>query len=368
MMTTTSSSSSYPRYSNNSNDTNNMLVFGDATRFVDPVQLPSSSSVSPSQFVHVVDPDSPCSLSPIDLDNDDDFTMTTTTPSPFLSSSDSPPITMPLKGEEEEDYDCEEEEDEESNGFIKSNTLKKRRSTTTFCTSGRITPIRENRSTTTSGGGGSTSTGTRGGGGGGIGGTGTGTGSGTVVFDKNVSVILIPTRKEYPSELRNSLWLDRKEHKLNKERNLIEFEAEGFDWRNVMDDDDMVYNPTCGNFIHPIHYGQRWFHITCQMSKQKQHFYNEIIMTLPKPTPVRPTAPVQMKKNKTKKKKTTTKSSSSEEESSEASTSTSKKNDEESKSSEKTTTTTKVVPATSTGVNNFIPHFVSSCNALPFPF
>ena len=295
-----------------------MLMFGDATRFVDPLLPPS---VSPSPFVHVVDPDSPRSLSPIDFDDD---TMTTL---PCLSSIDSPLITMPLKGEDN---------DEEINGFIKSNTLK-RRSTTTFSSScGRITPIRENRTTTTTSGG--------------------GTGLG-VVFDKNVSVILIPTRKEYPSELRNSLWLDRKEHKINKARNLIEFEAEGFDWRNVMDDDDMVYNPTCGNFIHPIHYGHQWFHMTCQMSKQKQQFYNEIIMKLPKPTPVRPTAPTKkQKKNKTKKQ-------SSEEEST-----TSSKKDEESKSSESEKKTKVVQQAKTGGMNNFIPHFVSSCNALPFPF
>ena len=37
------------------------------------------------------------------------------------------------------------------------------------------------------------------------------------------------------------------------ERNMIEFEAEGFDWRNVVMDDDMYIDSINGQLVHPCH-------------------------------------------------------------------------------------------------------------------
>lgn len=38
------------------------------------------------------------------------------------------------------------------------------------------------------------------------------------------------------------------------ERNMIEFEAEGLDWRNVVLDDDMYIDSINGQLIHPCHF------------------------------------------------------------------------------------------------------------------
>ena len=170
-----------------------------------------------------------------------------TTADTCLSSSECTPLTMPLKGEHD---------DQDVNSGHAKSTHSRERGTTAPSSSS---------SSSSSGG------------------------SGGVMFDKNVSVLLIPTRKEYPSDLRESLWLDRREYKANKARNLKEFEAEGFDWRNVTDDEDMVLNEF-GKRIHPIHYGQRWFHITCQMAKHQQQVLNGDTAStgLAKPKPVRP--------------------------------------------------------------------------------
>jgi hypothetical protein len=38
------------------------------------------------------------------------------------------------------------------------------------------------------------------------------------------------------------------------DRNIIEFESEGFDWRNVVLDDEMSLDSTDGQLIHPCHH------------------------------------------------------------------------------------------------------------------
>lgn len=54
-----------------------------------------------------------------------------------------------------------------------------------------------------------------------------------VGFSDNVSVIFIPRRCDYPKDLRDQLFPNKREISRNAARNMKEFASDGFDWRNV---------------------------------------------------------------------------------------------------------------------------------------
>jgi hypothetical protein len=74
----------------------------------------------------------------------------------------------------------------------------------------------------------------------------------SISFNAVVRVHTIPTRTEYSARIRGTLWTHPLEMQQNAARNSLEFAAEGWDWRNVADDEDMVI--CAGERIHPIHF------------------------------------------------------------------------------------------------------------------
>eukprot|EP00986_Skeletonema_menzelii_P006124 scaffold2315_cov139-Skeletonema_menzelii.AAC.6 len=62
----------------------------------------------------------------------------------------------------------------------------------------------------------------------------------------------IPSRKEYPNSVKERLWSSANDLYRNAVRNSIEFASEGWNWRNVADDEQMIQSPS-GERIHPIH-------------------------------------------------------------------------------------------------------------------
>jgi hypothetical protein len=74
-----------------------------------------------------------------------------------------------------------------------------------------------------------------------------------VRFDLTVKVHTIPNRTVYSDRIRATLWTDPIEMQQNAARNSLEYEAEGWDWTQVADDDDMVVMSN-GERIHPIHF------------------------------------------------------------------------------------------------------------------
>mmetsp|Transcript_32597 Transcript_32597/g.68533 ORF Transcript_32597/g.68533 Transcript_32597/m.68533 type:complete len:280 (-) Transcript_32597:211-1050(-) len=74
-----------------------------------------------------------------------------------------------------------------------------------------------------------------------------------VSLHDDVAVIHIPMRTEYSNLIRERIWSSAGELHQNAARNALEFAAEGFDWRNVADDAQMVQTPS-GERIHPIHF------------------------------------------------------------------------------------------------------------------
>jgi len=74
-----------------------------------------------------------------------------------------------------------------------------------------------------------------------------------VSLHKNVAIMPIPMRTEYSPLIRKGLWNSASELYQNAVRNTIEFAAEGFEWRNAVDDSRMIELPH-GERVHPIHY------------------------------------------------------------------------------------------------------------------
>merc|ERR1712232_1518455 len=73
-------------------------------------------------------------------------------------------------------------------------------------------------------------------------------------FQETVDVVPIPMRTEYSNRVRSRLWSNALEIHENATRNTIEFAAEGWDWRQVLEDEKMYVCVATGELVHPCHY------------------------------------------------------------------------------------------------------------------
>jgi hypothetical protein len=73
-----------------------------------------------------------------------------------------------------------------------------------------------------------------------------------VSLHNDVAVVPIPSRTDYPSLVKSRIWSSATELYQNAARNSIEFASEGWNWRNVTEDEKMILSPS-GERIHPIH-------------------------------------------------------------------------------------------------------------------
>jgi hypothetical protein len=76
---------------------------------------------------------------------------------------------------------------------------------------------------------------------------------GKITFNDDVCVAHIPMRSEYSDRVRSRLWSNRYEIHENATRNALEFQAEGWDWRSVTEDEGMFVCTSSGELIHPVH-------------------------------------------------------------------------------------------------------------------
>jgi hypothetical protein len=72
-------------------------------------------------------------------------------------------------------------------------------------------------------------------------------------FNEEVTVCPIPKREEYSKRIKERLWLSAEDMMLNAHRNSVEFAAEGWEWRNTPEDDEMYRCLATNELIHPIH-------------------------------------------------------------------------------------------------------------------
>ena len=72
-----------------------------------------------------------------------------------------------------------------------------------------------------------------------------------VRFAPTVVVRSIPRRDEYSDRIRQMLWTDPREMCANVARNTMEFTAEGWNWRNCIEEDRMYMCENTGKLLHP---------------------------------------------------------------------------------------------------------------------
>lgn len=77
--------------------------------------------------------------------------------------------------------------------------------------------------------------------------------SSKIAFQDEVEVLPIPTRYEYSDRIKSRIWSNRHELQENAERNALEFASEGWDWKNVKEDDHMFICSQSGELVHPVH-------------------------------------------------------------------------------------------------------------------
>jgi len=75
----------------------------------------------------------------------------------------------------------------------------------------------------------------------------------SVSIDKSVSVVPIPSRTEYSCQVRERIWSSSEELFANAARNSVEFASEGWNWRQAVEDEEMIVHKPSGELIHPIH-------------------------------------------------------------------------------------------------------------------
>mmetsp|Transcript_4567 Transcript_4567/g.13148 ORF Transcript_4567/g.13148 Transcript_4567/m.13148 type:complete len:425 (+) Transcript_4567:3265-4539(+) len=76
-----------------------------------------------------------------------------------------------------------------------------------------------------------------------------------ICFQDQVDVMPIPTRHEYSNRIKSRIWSNRYELQENAERNAVEFASEGWNWRNVTEDEGMYICSVSGELVHPAWVG-----------------------------------------------------------------------------------------------------------------
>jgi hypothetical protein len=72
-----------------------------------------------------------------------------------------------------------------------------------------------------------------------------------VRFSETVSAVYIPVHYDYSNRVRASYWASAAEIREMVYRNMLEFDSEGYEWQNVVEEENMYYNEESKEYIHP---------------------------------------------------------------------------------------------------------------------
>lgn len=96
----------------------------------------------------------------------------------------------------------------------------------------------------------------------------------SVAFENAVLVHQIPTRHEFSDRIRNTLWTSSVEMQMNYNRNVIEFTAENWDYRQCLEEDHFFVAQD-GQLIHPVHLQQernlKWHFCAVMCAQRHDH-------------------------------------------------------------------------------------------------
>ena len=103
-----------------------------------------------------------------------------------------------------------------------------------------------------------------------------------ISFNNTVCVQAIPSRHEYSERVKSSYWSSAEELYWMSKRNVFEFRAEGWDWREVVEDDQFLFFN--GEKVHPSHFSyfdSEMDQKECTFSKIRHRDRNETWTALP---------------------------------------------------------------------------------------
>lgn len=72
-----------------------------------------------------------------------------------------------------------------------------------------------------------------------------------IQFNSNVMVVPIPSRHAYSKRIKQAFWMGGAEIQANAERNRYEFASEGWDFHQVLEDEDFYVDTSTGQLVHP---------------------------------------------------------------------------------------------------------------------
>jgi hypothetical protein len=76
-----------------------------------------------------------------------------------------------------------------------------------------------------------------------------------IQFNTMVTVVPIPSHSQYSDIIKKVIWSNSAEIKQNAQRNLREFAAEGWNWKKVLEEEEMFLDKLSNERIHPVHLG-----------------------------------------------------------------------------------------------------------------
>ena len=94
-----------------------------------------------------------------------------------------------------------------------------------------------------------------------------------VRFQETVDLVAIPSHRDMDSNTIDSIWTSIDDVQVNLQRNSLEYHADGRDWKQATEEEDMVLDEVTGEYVHPATWEDLQIerHQAAQAEAQRQH-------------------------------------------------------------------------------------------------